>query len=285
MIPIDSAAAMNDHRGMNDFALVIVAGGSGSRMKAEKKKAFIQLADQPMLLHTARAFADVPGIGAVVVVVPAEELRDLTGGDATYDTGKADINTHPLTLLLRDAGVSTLAAGGPRRQDSVRNGLHATPELAFVMVHDAARPFVQPDDLQRLIQRTRETGAAILAHPVRDTLKRAKGNSIEATVSRAELWGAQTPQAFKRAELLAAFEKHGSQDVTDDAELWALAGGRCEVVQGSALNFKVTTPEDLKLAEALLAVKSAERGDIRPASAIFRRMPGGDTIFDLEPPA
>ena len=109
-------------------------------------------------------------------------------------------------------------------------------------------------------------------------------SAIEKTVSRAGLWAAQTPQAFERQALLDAFKKHNAQDVTDDAELFALAGGTCAVVQGSAQNFKITTPEDLQMAEALIVMRSARQGDIRPASVIFRRLPGGETVFDLEPP-
>jgi 2-C-methyl-D-erythritol 4-phosphate cytidylyltransferase len=271
---------------MADFSLVIVAGGSGSRMLADRKKAFIELAERPLVVHTAWAFKDIADIGEVVVVLPAAELKQLAGMDASFDMKDANSRSHTHVLQLRDAGVKRLVVGGPRRQDSVLNGLWATSEkLEYVMVHDAARPFVTSAEVRVLAERTRKAGAAILAHPVRDTLKRADGKLIKETVSRAGLWAAQTPQAFRRKELLAAFTKHNSRDVTDDAEIYALNGGKCEVVQGSALNFKITTPEDLEQAEALVALRAAKTGDIRPASAIFRKLPGGNTIFDLEPPA
>jgi 2-C-methyl-D-erythritol 4-phosphate cytidylyltransferase len=270
---------------MPDFSLVIVAGGSGSRMQADRKKAFIELAERPMVVHTAEAFRKHPDIGDVVVVFPAAELKQLTGSDASFDMKHATAQSHVNVLQLRDAGVKRLVVGGPRRQDSVLNGLWATSEkLEYVLIHDAARPFVTRAEVSALCERTRKTGAAILAHPVRDTLKRADGKVISETVSRAGLWAAQTPQAFRRKDLLAAFTKFNKQDVTDDAEMFALNGGKCEVVQGSALNFKITTPEDLEQAEALIALRSAKTGDIRPASAIFRKLPGANTIFDLEPP-
>jgi 2-C-methyl-D-erythritol 4-phosphate cytidylyltransferase len=270
---------------MADFSLVIVAGGSGSRMQADRKKAFLELADEPLLVHTARAFTGVDSIGDILVVLPRAELAELTGQESAFETAKLDINSHPLLHQLKDSGVTRLVAGGPRRQDSVQNGLKAVSDkLEYVMVHDAARPFVAREDLAALMDTTRKSGAAILAHPVRDTLKRVEfDKSISETVSRAGLWSAQTPQAFRRGDLLLAFDRHNRQDVTDDAEMYALNGGKCQVVLGSAMNFKITTPEDLEMAQALLALKSARSGDIRPASAIFRKLPGGDTIFDVDP--
>jgi 2-C-methyl-D-erythritol 4-phosphate cytidylyltransferase len=269
---------------MPDFSLVIVAGGSGSRMQADRKKAFIEIAERPMVVHTAEAFRHVADLGDVVVVMPAAELKQLTGSDASFDMKQASAKSHVNVLQLRDAGVKRLVVGGPRRQDSVLNGLWATSEnLEFVLIHDAARPFVTAAEVRALCERTRKSGAAILAHPVRDTLKRADGKVITETVSRASLWAAQTPQAFRRKDLLAAFTKFNKQDVTDDAEMLALNGGKCEVVQGSAMNFKITTPEDLEQAEALVALRAARSGDLRPASAIFRKLPGGSTIFNIEP--
>ena len=273
---------------MADFSLVIVAGGSGSRMKADRKKAFIELGDEPLLLHTLRAFHKAPEIGEVVVVMPADVLAALTGGDeANVELAKVDGKQADVLLLkLADAGVTRIVVGGARRQDSVLNGLWASSDkFEYVMVHDAARPFVSHEDLAALAARTRETGAAILAHPVRDTLKRVQTDKlIIETVSRSALWGAQTPQAFNRDALMAAFKAHNKSDVTDDAEIYALVGGKCSVVQGRSLNFKITTPEDLEVAEALLALRAARNGDIRPASAIFRKLPGAETIFDLERP-
>ncbi|MBZ0137722.1 MAG: 2-C-methyl-D-erythritol 4-phosphate cytidylyltransferase [Planctomycetes bacterium] len=270
---------------MADFSLVIVAGGSGSRMQSDRKKAFIELADEPLLLHTARAFQDVSDIGDRVIVLPKAELADLTGEEASFELTKLGINSHPLLHQLKDVGVTRLVVGGPRRQDSVLNGLWATSDkLEFVLVHDAARPFVTGEDLASLMDTTRRTGAAILAHPVRDTLKRVEfDKNVSETVTRAGLWSAQTPQAFRRKDLLKAFETQNKKDVTDDAEIYALNGGKCAVVLGGAMNFKITTPEDLEVAEALLALKSARSGDIRPASAIFRKLPGGATIFDVDP--
>lgn len=268
---------------MNDFSVVIVAGGSGSRMQAPTKKALLEIAGAPLVVHSARAFSGVPGVAEVIVVLPADEMGRLAG--AKPHVGIMDVPDAPIVIhQLAAVGVTRLAAGGRRRQDSVLNGLQACDKrLPFAMIHDAARPFVTAAELTRLMQKTRETGAAILAHPVRDTLKRVEGETITANVERANLWGAQTPQAFRREDLLKAFARFNAQDVTDDAAMAALAGIVCAVVQGNASNFKITTPEDVEVAEALLALRAARQGEFRPASAIFRKIPNSETIFDVRP--
>lgn len=260
-----------------DFSVVIVAGGSGSRMNSGTKKAFIELGGDPMVLHSARVFGALPEVGQVIVVLPGPELVNETGESG--EVVSIDPPPKKATTLIRSlmrAGVARLVAGGERRQDSVLNGLKATdPKLPYVMIHDAARPFITPGDLKAVAARTRETGAAMLAHPVRDTIKRVAGDAVRETIERAPLWAAQTPQCFKRDVLLDAFEKHGKKDVTDDAALAALDGVQCHVVKGSPLNFKITTPEDMELAEALLRTRNA--------SATFKRLPDSETIFDLGP--
>lgn len=256
---------------------MIVAGGAGSRMNSTTKKAFLLLNGEPLVLQTARAFAGLPGLGQCVCVLPESELKAETGQTGAV----ADISPPPkkagdLVRGLAAAGVSVVATGGARRQDSVLNGLKATdPRLPYVMIHDAARPFVTVGDLMAVMARTRETGAATLAHSVRDTIKRVEGDTIRATIDRSTLWAAQTPQCFRREALMAAFAKHNAKDVTDDAAMAALDGLACAVVQGSPMNFKITTPEDLELAEALLKARNA--------SAVFRQVTKSETIFDMGP--
>ena len=125
-------------------------------MQSDRKKAFIELADEPLLLHTARAFQGIKDMGDTVIVLPKAELKDLTGEEASFELKKVDINSHPLLHQLKDVGVKRLVVGGPRRQDSVLNGLWATDEkLEYVLVHDAARPFVSGDDLSALMDISR----------------------------------------------------------------------------------------------------------------------------------
>lgn len=267
-----------------DFALIIVAGGTGSRLAQPQKKAFVELAGAPLLQHTLRAFSNLPGLAETVIVMPGEELKVHTGHDTRAETARLPKHATEFARALGGLGATRFVVGGRRRQDSVLNGLWATSELPFVMVHDAARPFVTQDELLRLMAATRKHGAAILAHPMRDTIKRVKDGAITETVSRADLWAAQTPQAFRREVLLRALQKHNAVDLTDDAAAVALDGTSCQVVAGSAGNFKLTTPEDIEIAESLLALRAARNGDVRPASAVFRKI-GSQTIFDVQPPS
>jgi 2-C-methyl-D-erythritol 4-phosphate cytidylyltransferase len=269
---------------MNDFSVIIVAGGSGSRMGLATKKALIEVAGAPLVVHSARAFTQVPGIGEIIVLLPADVMQAIAGDEANVAVADLPPDAPSPVPGLRAAGVARLVVGGPRRQDSVLNGLWACDsKLPYVMIHDAARPFVTEPDLVALMDKTRATGATILAHPVRDTIKQVDGEVITGTVDRSTLWSAQTPQAFRREQLMKAFQRFNSRNVTDDAAMAALAGIDCAVVHGGAANFKVTTPEDLELAEALLAMRAARNGDIRPASAVFRQIHGGETVFDLKP--
>lgn len=260
-----------------DFSLVVVAGGAGTRMGGVVKKAFLELGGEPLLLQTARVFAGLPGLGQRIAVLPPEELKRETGDSAAVvDIAKPPRKASETVRRLAGAGFSKLVAGGARRQDSVLAGLNATDaKLPFVMIHDAARPFVFPNELINVMAKTRATGAAMLARPVRDTIKRVQGDRITDTVDRSQLWAAQTPQCFRRELILGAFARHNATDVTDDAALAALDGVACSVVAGSGINFKITTPDDMEIAEALLKSKNA--------SAIFTRLPENETIFDLGP--
>ena len=146
---------------MADFSLVIVAGGSGSRMRSATKKAFITLSGVSLLEHTVNAFRGIEGVAETVVVLPGEELAELAGrADSVIDLDTARPGADPLLQALAEAGVTRLARGGERRQDSVRNGLDATSaEIENVLVHDAARPFVPRAGVLELMAKVRETGA------------------------------------------------------------------------------------------------------------------------------
>jgi|GEM_PF-100746 len=277
---------------MSDFSLIIVAGGLGTRMQSATKKPFLEIGGRPILEHTCRAFAGIE-LGEIVVVLPPDEIKRLTNQDGAIVELSATQAGNELVEGLRELGVTRFVAGGKRRQDSVLNGLK-TCRGEFALIHDAARPFVRRDHIEAVMTRARDVGAAILAIPVRDTLKRvdAKGH-INGTVDRSQLWAAQTPQAARRKDLLAAFEKFGAHDVTDDAALIERLGLPCAVVTGDAGNFKVTTPDDLVMAERLMGPRpratsmrlSGGGRSTRPQSAIFRELPSADTIISVNPPA
>ncbi len=221
------------------FAL-IVAAGRGHRLGGAVPKQYSPLCGEPMLRRTARVFVDHPEVDAVAVVIHPDD-REL------YDAA-----TDGLTLL-------DPIAGGAERQDSVRNGLDALAEhaLEHVLIHDAARPFVAQDEISACIAALRESDGAILAVPVRDTLKRGDKH-IADTVTRDGLWRAQTPQAFRFAAILAAHRAAAGEALTDDAAVAEQAGLSVALVEGKEDNLKVTTAEDVALAERLLARTGGE---------------------------
>lgn len=221
-------------------AAIIPAGGSGRRMGLSEPKQFIRLAGVPMLVHTLRAFAATPLIHAIVVVAPAEHLSRT----------KALLRQYPVPRI------HAVVAGGDTRQASVRHGLAALPpDTELVMAHDGARPLVMPMLIDACIKAAEVHGAAIAAIPVKDTLK--QGNSeqlIAATVERKGLWQAQTPQVA-RLEMFQAAYAAAERDRftgTDEASLLERAGFPVALVEGAETNIKVTRPEDLAIAEALL---------------------------------
>ncbi|MFZ5762852.1 MAG: 2-C-methyl-D-erythritol 4-phosphate cytidylyltransferase [Thermodesulfobacteriota bacterium] len=219
---------------------IIPAGGSGQRMGLAEPKQFVVLAGLPLLIHTLRAFSATPAISAIVVAAPPAEI--------------------PRTeALIREYGIAKIhavVAGGTTRQESVRQGLAAVPaETELVAVHDAARPLVTPALIEACIAAATRHGAAIAAVPVKDTLKReTTGQLVATTVDRTGLWQAQTPQVARR-ELLEAAYAAAERDnfrTTDEASLLEHHGCPVALVAGSETNLKVTRPEDLTIAEALL---------------------------------
>jgi 2-C-methyl-D-erythritol 4-phosphate cytidylyltransferase len=221
-------------------AAVIVAGGSGRRFGAEVPKQYLLLAGEPVLLHTVRAFETHPSIHSVVVVLPP-----------------ADADAPP--RWLRETG-ARIVAGGEERGDSVWNGLCAAHAAEVILIHDGARPLVSHDVIDRVIAAVTPDTGAIAAIPVADTLKQVGAEHvIAATQPRAGLWQAQTPQAFPRTMILDVYRDARNNGVigTDDASLCEHFGRRVRVVDGSAFNLKVTRPDDLHIAEALLRVQAA----------------------------
>lgn len=218
-------------------AAVIPAGGAGLRMgEGDRRKQYVELAGESVLLRSLRPFLDHPDVAWVVVALPPE-----------------DVASPPLAL---PEGVIAVT-GGAERSDSVRNALEAVPEEAeAVLVHDAARPLLSRAVLDRVLRAVAGGTGAIAAVPVADTLKRVgEGGVIEVTVDRAGLWRAQTPQGFPRAVIVDAYRRAAAEGVTatDDAALVERYGGRVVVVEGDVRNLKITRPEDLERAEALLA--------------------------------
>ena len=220
-----------------DVGVVVVAAGAGVRAGPGEPKQFRPILGVPMLLRALRPFTSHPEVAHVVVVLPP---------------AFADRPPEWLAKLVGER--LTLVAGGAQRVDSVQRGFQALgPEVEVVLVHDAARPFVSRGTVDAVVARAREGVGAVAAIPMGDTVKEANElNRIERTVPRERLWRAQTPQGFPRAMLHQAFERAERQPpVTDDAELCERAGFPVAIVPDSPHNLKVTTADDLRLAEAL----------------------------------
>jgi 2-C-methyl-D-erythritol 4-phosphate cytidylyltransferase len=218
---------------------IVVAAGNGTRLGLQSPKAFVSLAGQALLAYSLRAIGRVAGIDEAIIAAPIG----------------MELATRALVAAAMEIPVK-ITAGGAERQDSVRLALALTSaEAEVVVVHDAARPFATPALFAAAIVAAAHSGAAIAAMPVADTLKRVDSRTILATVARAGLWQAQTPQAFRREILMRAHERATRErdPATDDAELVERIGSRVAVVDGSALNLKITTPDDLRIAEALAA--------------------------------
>jgi 2-C-methyl-D-erythritol 4-phosphate cytidylyltransferase len=225
---------------------LVLAAGRGERLGHPLPKGFVPLAGRPLLWHALAALEAVDEIERVVPVIPPDEF-------SRYRTA---ISGAPRLHKL-----AAPVAGGRERQDSVRAGVAALPPgTALVAVHDAARPCVRPDAVRRVIAAARADGAAILAVPVRDTIKRVVAGLVVETPPRAECWAAQTPQVFRIEILREALAKAEAEGFlgTDDAQLVEALGVPVRVVPGDADNLKVTGPEDLEQAERLLRV--AARG-------------------------
>lgn len=220
---------------------VVVAAGKGQRL-ATPDKVLIPLAGKPMLVWSLLALEQTPEVGTVVVVAGEHTLTQIT-------------------RLVREAGlrkVQAVAPGGERRQDSVAAGLAALPpQTEIVLIHDGARPLANADLFTRCALAAAEFGAAIAAIPVADTLKRVAERIITETVDRNGLWAAQTPQAFRLDVLHRALAVSGGADVTDEARICEAAGIPVTVVPASTANLKVTHPEDIAVAEALLLARFA----------------------------
>jgi 2-C-methyl-D-erythritol 4-phosphate cytidylyltransferase len=221
---------------------IVVAAGRSERMGGVDK-VLTELVGRPLIAWTLAAFRSCPGVEGVVVVAAPERVE----------------RVRDLVAEWRFRNVINVVPGGERRQDSVRAGIEAANGAAIVAIHDGARPLVTPELISRGIELARECGAAIAAVPARDTVKQAEGDPpvIRATHDRASIWLAQTPQVFDRELLMRAHEEAGS-NATDDAALVEALGHNVLIYEGSAQNIKITTPEDLLIAETLLRARFEE---------------------------
>jgi 2-C-methyl-D-erythritol 4-phosphate cytidylyltransferase len=225
-----------------DVGVVIVAAGEGRRFGGSVRKVYRELCGVPLLLHAVRPFASHPDVAHVTVVLSPE-----------------DAAAPPEWLSSVMGSNLTVIAGGEERGDSVAAGLAALPEsCSVVLVHDGARPLALPAVIDAVIREARGGVGAVAAVALRDTLKRTAPDSdparIQETIPRDHLWRAQTPQGFPRAMLAEAYRQAGADRsrATDDASLVEATGVPVVIVPDSPRNIKVTTADDLELAERLV---------------------------------
>ncbi len=219
---------------------ILLCAGAGTRLGAAVPKALVPLAGRPLFAWSLAAFERCAAIDTLVVVGPVRQLRDLLSASG-----------------LTPRKVHAWVEGGAERQHSVARGLAAMPpECDVVAVHDSARALVTPEIIARCVAEARAHGGAIAATPVADTLKQVSGEAITATVPRAGLWAAQTPQVFRR-DWLDAAHAVARAAATDDAAIIEALGHSVRVVATETPNPKITTQADLALAERWLRGESA----------------------------
>lgn len=228
---------------MPKIAVILPAAGKSSRFGDKEKKVFANIDGRAVWLRSAEAFVNRPDVAQTLVVISPEDKEVFASRYGAH-----------LGLL----GIEVVL-GGAERFDSVANALARVREdIDLVAVHDAARPCVGFAQIDAVFASAAKTGAAMLAVPVSDTVKRGDAaGKVEATVSRKGLWFAQTPQVFRRDWLLDAYSKRATlgQDVTDDAQLIEAAGHAVYLVTGSSSNIKITTREDIALAAAIIKTR------------------------------
>ncbi len=241
------------------LGVIIVAAGSSTRMGGGDKQ-FADLNGEPVLGFSLKVFAQHKKIAGIVLVLSSENL----------DRGRGYVSE----IGLED--VIVCVRGGDRRQDSARIGLEtltsSAPGAEFIAVHDGARPFVDEAMLERGLAAARETGAAVAAVPVKDTIKVSGADRVVTqTLDRQGLWAVQTPQIFRKEVLSAAYDTV-SADVTDDASMVELAGNPVAVFDGHPENIKITTPDDLLVAGLI----ASRRLGVAPAATEQRWGTGFD---------
>jgi 2-C-methyl-D-erythritol 4-phosphate cytidylyltransferase/2-C-methyl-D-erythritol 2,4-cyclodiphosphate synthase len=251
--------------GPKRWSAVVVAAGRGTRMGTKESKQYLELAGKPILVHTLQIFERMAEIGEIVLVTGADDVERCSA-------------------LVRDNGlckVTAIVAGGSERQHSVRIGL-AAASCDWVMVHDGVRPLTSPEAIRRVIEAAYSHDAAVLAVPVKDTIKQVSADGLIAgTPDRKTLWAIQTPQAFRR-ELLAECHARAAEEGflgTDDAMAVERYGRAVAVAEGEYTNIKVTTPDDLAWAAYLL--QSGKDGSEKGESCKMIRIGQGFDVHQL----
>jgi 2-C-methyl-D-erythritol 4-phosphate cytidylyltransferase len=229
---------------------IIVSAGKGQRFMEGRKKQFFLLADKPILTHTLDKFENCPLIDSILLVVGQEDM---------------DYCLKEIIEKNRYRKISQIVPGGKRRQDSVKNGMDALSRDAnIVVIHDGVRPFVTREMIEDSIHSAQRFGAVVMAMPVKETIKMADADgTVLKTLDRESLWQIQTPQTFQAHVIKEAYQKATENGFvgTDDASLVERLGMKVHILPGSYTNIKITTPEDLILANLFLRMRAHTQQD------------------------
>jgi 2-C-methyl-D-erythritol 4-phosphate cytidylyltransferase len=223
--------------------VLICAGGKGKRMNHEKNKVFMKIKDKEIIARTLEVFEKAEEINGIIISTSLEDFAEME------------------KIIAREGfkKIEAIVEGGKERQDSVYNGLKKLKEIAekddVILIHNAANPFVEEKTIKKCIKEAKEFGAAVAAQKVKDTIKKVNEELIvKETLDRNELWQMQTPQAILFHIALKAFEKAYSENFygTDDVQLVERIHGKVKIVECSYENIKITTKEDIELAEKII---------------------------------
>ncbi|MBP7216385.1 MAG: 2-C-methyl-D-erythritol 4-phosphate cytidylyltransferase [Candidatus Omnitrophica bacterium] len=231
---------------MTQVTAIVLAAGQGKRFRSTIPKPLVKVCSQPIIIFSLKILSQHPSVKGVIVVVNPENKKGILAAIQKYHIKK----------------ITKVVEGGLLRQDSVYNALQCLPqETDVVLIHDGARPFLQKAWVTNVIQLAAQQGAAIVGMPVKATIKKVAQRAtrqtasrflVQKTLDRSQLWEIQTPQAFKKDIIVKAYARYGNISVTDDAALVERMGKRVHVIESSYSNIKITTPEDLILAEAIV---------------------------------
>lgn len=230
---------------------IIAAAGGGKRIGGQKNKQFIEIAGKPILCYTLDKFESCDLVDEIILVLPKEDL---------------DYGAREIVDRFGFTKIRKIVAGGKERQDSVYCGLKAiTDKPEIVVIHDGVRPFLKSSKIEESIAICRRFGAVILAIPAKHTIKEGKNGYVIKTLERDKLWEVQTPQTFKYEIIFEAYQQAFADGfyATDDSALVERLGYRIKILLGEWENIKITSPEDLELAEMLVRREKASADRIR----------------------
>ncbi|MFJ7729963.1 2-C-methyl-D-erythritol 4-phosphate cytidylyltransferase [Neobacillus sp. NPDC097160] len=226
------------------YQVILPAAGQGKRMGAGRNKLLLELNGIPVLIHTLKVFEEDEACSGIILAIHPQDESEFNA----------------LLKKYRVTKVMNLVPGGEERQHSIYNALKTVNTNGIILVHDAARPFIQKGHIHRLTEKAEVTGAAIIGVPAKDTMKKVQNGVVMATVERSSLWAVQTPQAFRISLLREAYEKAERDQFlgTDDSSLVERLNHPVAIVEGDYDNIKLTTPEDLYFAEAIIKKREEE---------------------------